>query len=175
MSLESWTIIAAICQVVASVAVVIGIPFALFQLREATRARNLEVLARTFEEFRSEVFFEDRRFVYSHEQFDYDCCDEAQRTRLERLINTYNRIAFLVLKGLTSRQLVLELYSGAFIASWQKLEGYVRARRAYTGFSDWAIHFEQIAELAEKYRGGVLKEHHVKYKVPRAGSKTSGT
>ena len=165
MSAACWLLAANISQVVACVAIVIAIPFAYVQLREATRARHLEALARIFEEFRSEVFFEDRRFVYSHDVFNWNACSDEERIRIERLINTYNRISFLVEKGMVPKKLILEIWSGAILASWQKLESYVIERRAITGFSDWAIQFEHLAAHSKQYRMSILKETGLGYEV----------
>lgn len=165
MNANFWMLAANISQVIACIAVIIAIPFAIIQIKEATRARYLEALSRIFEEFRSEVFFKDRRFVYSHEQFDWNSCNKDERIRIERLINTYNRMAFLVEKGMIPQRLILEIWSGALTASWQKLESYVKDRRAATGFSDWAIQFEHIANLSKKYRIKVLGEKATGYKV----------
>ena len=165
MSADFWTLAANISQVIACAAVIIAIPFAFIQIKEATRARYLEALSRIFEEFRSEVFFKHRRFVYSHKQFDWSSCSEGERMRIERLINTFNRMAFLVEKGMIPQRLILEIWSGALAASWQKLEPYVRDRRAATGFSDWAIQFEHLANLGKEYRIEVLGEKGTAYKV----------
>ena len=71
MNADFWMLAANISQVIACAAIIIAIPFAIIQIKEATRARYLEALSRIFEEFRSEVFFKARRSVYSHEQFDW--------------------------------------------------------------------------------------------------------
>ena len=165
MNADFWMLAANISQVIACAAIIIAIPFAIIQIKEATRARYLEALSRIFEEFRSEVFFKARRFVYSHEQFDWSCCSEDERITLERLINTYNRMAFLVEKGMIPKRLIFEIWSGALVASWQRLESYVNDRRAATGFSDWAIQFEHLANLSKKYRITVLGEKGTGYKV----------
>lgn len=174
MSADFWMSAANISQVVACVAVVVAILFAIVQIREVTRARYLEALARIFEEFRSEVFFKDRRFVYSHERFSWGSCTDEERTKIERLINTYNRMSFLVKKGMIPQKLILELWSGALLASWQKLKSYVKDRRVATGFSDWAIQFEHLAGLSEEYRTKVLGEKGTGYKVKYPQEDTSG-
>jgi hypothetical protein len=87
MNPDSWTLAANIAQVFASVSVIVAILFAIIQLREATRARYLEALTKIFEDFRSEEFFQDRRFVYSHDEFVYESCNDEEKRRVERLIN----------------------------------------------------------------------------------------
>lgn len=168
MNADFWMLAANISEVVASVAVIIAIPFAIVQIKEASRSRDLEALSRIFEEFRSDIFLKDRRFVYSHDDFDYNSSTDEQRIRLERLINTYNRISFLVEKRLIPKRLFLEMWSGAILASWQRLNLYVKDRRVETGFSDWAIRFENLAALSEDYRKKVLGEKGNSYRVPHA-------
>ena len=166
MNADFWMLMGNILQVVAAIAIIVGIPFAIIQLKEVTRARYVDALSRIFEEFRSEVFFKDRRFVYSHEQFDYNSCTREEKIRIERLINTYNRTSFLVEKGLIPKKFFLEIWSGAWLASWQKLERYVKERRAATGFSDWAIQFEHLVAFSKNYRTKVLGEKEKGYGIP---------
>jgi hypothetical protein len=165
MNADSWALAASISQVLASISVISAIIFAVVQLREATRARYLEALARIFEEFRSEGFFEDRRFIYAHGEFSYASCTDEEKRRIERTINTFNQMSFLVEKGLLPRKLILEMWSGALLSSWQKSESYVQDRRAATGFSDWAIQFEHMAALSGEYRTRVLGEKGSSYGI----------
>ncbi len=166
MTANALSTIAIITQIVASISVIVGIIIALIQLREMAKARYLEALSKIFEEFRSEEFFAGRRFVYSHDRFDYNSCTSEERNKIERLINTYNRISFFVFKGMVSKNLILEMYSGAFVASWEKLENYIYVRRLATGFSDWAANFEKMAKISKVFRKKTLKEVGVDYKVP---------
>jgi hypothetical protein len=165
MNPDSWTLAANIAQVFASVSVIVAILFAIIQLREATRARYLEALTKIFEDFRSEEFFQDRRFVYSHDEFVYESCNDEEKRRVERLINAFNRMSFLAEKGLLPRKLILEMWSGALYRSWQKLELYVAAHRKEYKFSDWAIQFEHMAALSREYRIKVLGEDWISHKI----------
>lgn len=173
MNADFWALAASISQVLASISVIAAIIFAVVQLREATRTRYLEAVARIFEEFRSKAFFQDRRFIYSHDAFDYASCTDEERTQIERSINTFNRMSFLVEKGLLPKKLVLEMWSGALLSVWQKLESYVQDRRRVTGFSDWAIQFEHMAALSREYRTTVLGEEGVGYGITRQFKETN--
>lgn len=151
-----WSGMSAISSVVNTITVVITAYIAITQIKEAIRARYVDVLTKIFAEFHSDEAKRDREFVYNNTFPVYSKCstkkDAETAYLVDRIIDLYQRTAFLVNQNLIPDHLVLGMYSGTFMAVWQKVSEYVHDKRTATGLSNYAADFEKLANRAVDYR-----------------------
>lgn len=167
---DMWSAIDAVSSAVSTLIVLVTAIIALRQIAEAVQARHVTGLAKVFEDFHSDEARRDRQFIYDNSFSEFSKCPPEIRDRVERVIELYQRTAFLAIRSLIPSDLILEMYSGAYVAVWQKLELYVTSKRAESGLSNYGASFEALARQAIDYRktkfGDVNKLYVLGYTPP---------
>ena len=119
----------AIFDVVAAVAVVLGIVFGLLQLRHFHLSRNREAAILLINSFQTEAFVWGLWVVQelppglTKHEIDEKLGEDISKLYL--VMSTWERIGLLLFNHEISIDLVEEVYSCSIIFSWQKLDTYV--------------------------------------------------
>lgn len=167
---EPWTAIGAISSAVGTAVVLVTAIIALRQIGVAAQARHVDVLGKVFESFHSDEARQDRRFIYESAFDDYSALSPEIRDRIDRVIDLYERTAFLAIRSLIPTDLILGMYSGTYIVVWNKLDSYICDKRIATGLSNYGGAFETLAKKARVYRKKRYKEKSQRYLFGLAAS-----
>ena len=147
-----WNAVSAISSVANTIIVLVAAIFAVRQIKEAAKARYISVLFEMFRDMHQDRASADRQFIYSNTFDDYKTCSPEDQVRIERVINLYQRIAYLASKKLVPSEFILDMYSGTYKSVWQKLGNYIETRRTATKVANYAKAFEEFAKQAIEYR-----------------------
>ena len=161
-----WNAITALSTTIGTIAILIASVLAIRQLREATRLRYFEVLQSIFDDFHEDQALRDRLLIYSMRSPTHTDCTSEERNQIERVIERYQRIAYLCRRGFIPSEMILEMYLGSFISVWRKLERYISGRkgkRFITGLTNYAVDFEAFVKEALLFRQKRLGEKGGRY------------
>ena len=132
------------------------------QLQGLKQQPGLSALTQMFEEFQSSELREDRHQIFQKMPDNPDPADidEDLYGSIERVGVSYNRIGFLVQKGLIPMDRELAEYIGPpSIRMWGKLQNLVESERIRRGEKTFLVFFEQLAHKCQKE----LPEYKLKY------------
>jgi hypothetical protein len=142
-------------QVIESVAVVIGVGFAIVQVRQYRREKHREAAMELMHAFQTPSFAKAMNLVYN-------LPDGLSKEEIENLLGkkfhlvyalmtTWESLGILVFRGEIDLDLVDEFFSGPLKISWQKLQGHVMGERELLGRDTIEEWFQWLTErLAER-------------------------
>ncbi|MGH8033890.1 MAG: DUF4760 domain-containing protein, partial [Lysobacterales bacterium] len=124
-------------QIMQAVAVVVGVGFAIVQVRQTRREKHREAALELMHSFQTPTFAEAMNLVYN-------LPDGLSKTEIENLLGgkfhlvyalmtTWESLGILVYRGEVDLDLVDEFFSGPLKISWQKLQGHVMGERELLG------------------------------------------
>jgi len=147
----TWSMVQAVFTALMAIAIAVTAFFAVKQLREAARARHAEVLSRIHEILGDPEVVAARQIVKSLPQnFEIESLNDQQRSAVELVTRSFDRVGFYLWCKLISEDLVLPEYPGA-LWHWQKLEHYVKRQREAEGYEARCF-FEYMASRTREYR-----------------------
>ena len=128
--------------------------FALWQLIEMRRARQMEAAQRLIEILGSADIRKARRFVFielSELSGGPESLTEKHWGQIERVGNSLNRVGLFLENQLFTERAVMELYHEVIIKCWDILAPYVRYRREKQSSPLHHKYFERLAQRARSY------------------------
>jgi len=141
-------------QIIEALAVVVGIGFAMVQVRQYRRDKHREAAIELLHAFQTPSFARALNIVYSMP-------DGLSKKEVEQfagqefhlvyaMTTTWESIGILVYRGEVSLQLVDDFFSGPVIVSWQKLENYIIGERYEVGRQAINECFQWLRERLEE-------------------------
>jgi hypothetical protein len=130
--------------------VTIASVLALIELREASKARYLDVRT-LIQEMNVPALRDARRFVYTEMPSDRAQLSGESLKKVEMVLVSFDEIGVLVAQGLLPRQMALDVYAEIVTRAWRKVLPFVRFERERRGMSRYMIHAEILANLAEQH------------------------
>ena len=161
-TIEWLTLAYVIVTAIGFVVILLGGIFAWKQLRGLKQQTGLSALTQIFEEFQSRELREDRHEIFQKMPDNPDPADidEDLYGSIERVGVSYNRIGFLVQRGLLPMDRALAEYiEPPSIRMWGKLQRLVEAERIRRGEKTFLVFFEELAHKCQKE----LPEYKLKY------------
>jgi len=146
-----------IFQIIEAVAVVVGVGFAMIQVRHYRRDKRREAAMELLHTFQTPSFARALNIVYSmpdglsREQVEEFTGDEFHI--VYAMTTTWESIGVLVHHGEVSLQLVDDFFSGPILVSWRKLEKFILGERQAVGretINEW---FQWLKERLEESEG----------------------
>jgi hypothetical protein len=143
-----------IFQIIEAVAVVIGIGFAMIQVRQYRREKHREAAMELLHAFQTPSFARALNIVYampdglSKEEVEKFAGTEFHL--VYAMTTTWESIGILVYRGEVSLQLVDDFFSGPVVVSWRKLENFIIGERDEVGrqtINEW---FQWLKERLEE-------------------------
>lgn len=148
----SLTDVASIATIFESVVVATGIAFAVVQLRELRRARNLETIKLVFEGFHDRGAYAERDAILERGPVVPEEASSEERLLYMWTADYFQRLGFLSDQGFVSRDYINRMYSGTIISIWDCLEPFVGYMRGQAGLSNYSCDFQSLVESAREYR-----------------------
>jgi hypothetical protein len=156
-------------QAIQSFAVVIGVGFAVYEVRRYRSERNREAAIELLHAFNSQAFAKALVRVYrlpdglSKQQIERDLGEDLHL--VYAMTTTWESIGVLVCRGEVSIELVDDFFSGPIVVSWRKLQGYFFDERRTTGRETIGEWFQWLAErFAEREASTAPVPAHVQYR-----------
>jgi hypothetical protein len=124
-------------QVIEALAVVIGVGFAIFQVRQYRREQQREAALELLHSFQSTDFARALHIIYnlpdglSKEDIEREIGDEFHL--VYALMTTWESLGILVYRGEVGLDLVDDFFSGPITVSWRKLQAHVMGEREQLG------------------------------------------
>ena len=148
---DFWTKLAGIATTLEAVVVTVGAIYAAIQWRESVRSRNLTVTVQMLEILGDEEIKQAIRLLRELPQEPEKLSDQDWNL-VAKVSHRFSRVGLLVLHKMLEEEIVLDMYSGMIISTWERLRPYILFRRAQDDPSRWQCHFEQLAACSYKYR-----------------------
>jgi hypothetical protein len=162
-------------QIVEALAVVVGVGFAMIQVRQYRRDKQREAAMELLHAFQTPSFARALNIVYSmpdgltKQEVEEFAGDDFHI--LYAMTTTWESIGVLVHRGEVDLQLVDDFFSGPVIVSWQKLENFVIGERKAVGretINEW---FQWLKERLEETESDAPPNpahiEHKNWKVPK--------
>lgn len=129
-----WEVMSAI----SSAVVAVGIVVIFWQAKMLRRDSKLNAFNSLLESWGGEEERKARRFILGEFEFDGNLSElsEDQAGRVEVILAKCNRISLMASEGLVSKEDILRLVGRSMIRCWDRLEGFVKARRKQAGESE---------------------------------------
>lgn len=166
-----------VAQVVEAVAVVIGVGFAMIQVRQYRRDKHREAALELLHSFQTPSFAKALNFVYNlpdgltKEEIESAAGDDFYL--VYALMTTWESLGVLVYRGEVDLDLVDDFFSGPIRISWRKLEGHVVGERSMLGRDTIEEWFQWLTDRLEEResRTPPVPAHiaHKDWRKPRAG------
>ena len=145
---------ASVMSIIESLAVIIALIYAWGQVKEARRASNLGAIWEIFDMLSSEEMNNARKVVYkSRNQYSLlqqgkglDDIPHESRHNANKVANTFDRVGYLVKKGLIPEDLLLDNHKYIIARSWIALEPYVYHTREIRGQDSFLEYFQYISD-----------------------------
>lgn len=143
-----------IFQVIEAIAVVIGVGFAMVQVRQYRQDKHREAAMELLHSFRTPSFARALNIVYSmpdglsKEEVVKFAGDEFHL--VYAMTTTWESLGILVHKGEVDLHLVSDFFSGPIIVSWRKLENFVIGERKETNRETVNEWFQWLKERLEE-------------------------
>ena len=136
---------------------VMGVVYAFWQLQEARKITNAQLLTDFYWKFRNdEAKLEKLRTIYELTPDDLGNVTDKQRDDIDCVLDWLDTLGALVIRDFVSKSLAMEVFAGLpAIRCWYKLCRYIRKVRDARGY--YAENVEAFARLALDY----FKEHHM--------------
>ncbi|MFD0689160.1 DUF4760 domain-containing protein [Actinomadura fibrosa] len=138
--------------IIQAIAVILGILFAVVQLRQVSMARNLETMNTLFDGFDELSTYAERKAILDTGPVDPATASERDLLLYARHADFFHSLGFYSRNKFVSRRYLLELYSGGIISMWQCLEPFVQYMRDEKGVSNYSHDFEDLATAARAFR-----------------------
>lgn len=145
-------------QIIEAIAVVIGVGFAMVQVRQYRRDKHREAAMELLHAFQTPSFARALNIIYSmpdglsKEEVERFAGDEFHL--VYAMTTTWESIGVLVYRGEVSLQLVDDFFSGPVMVSWRKLENQIIGERNEVGrqtINEW---FQWLKERLEESESG---------------------
>lgn len=161
--------IEAVFQIVEALAVVIGVGFAIIQVRQYRREKRRETAIELLHSFQTPHFAEALNIVYN-------LPDGLSKTEIENrlgdrfhlvyaLMTTWESLGILVYRGEVDLDIVDDFFSGPITISWRKLKGHVEGEREMLGRDTIEEWFQWLTErLAERESEVPAVPAHIEHK-----------
>lgn len=121
------SIVIAISEAVAALALVIGLIIACKQINEHKRIRNLQEFATLMEQWgQDEARGKRLKVITKFPDDTYNLTEEEDKLIAGSVGARFNRIGFMVKKKLIPKEYAIEIEGESALRCWRKLEGYVR-------------------------------------------------
>jgi hypothetical protein len=143
---------AQVASLVQATVVIIGVGFAMTQIRLIQRARHLETIKMVFEGFHDREGYVERQRILAAGRVDVDSLTPEAFLTCMRTADYFQRIGFLTNHGFISRKYVIGMYSGTTISCWRCLQPFVRHMRKEVGLSNYSADFETLVGEAIRFR-----------------------
>ena len=141
-------------QIVEAIAVVVGVGFAMVQVRQYRRDKHREAALELLHAFQTPAFARALNIVYSMP-------DDLSKAEVEKRVGdefhlvyamttTWESLGILVHRGEIDLYLIHDFFSGPILVSWRKLENYINGERAEVGrdtINEW---FQWLKERIEE-------------------------
>ena len=143
-------------QIVEALAVVIGVGFAIVQMRQYRHDKHREGAIELLHSFQTPSFAKALTIVYnmpeglSKREVEEYVGDDFHF--VYAMITTWESLGILLHRGEVDLQLIDDFFSGPILVSWRKLEGYVLGERAQVGrdtINEWFQWLKERLEEAE--------------------------
>jgi hypothetical protein len=143
--------ITAISVIVAATSVVIGIIFAVLELRNVVRQRQTDLVMRLHQRFGTKEFTESWEQIMNTEVKDYD--DFVKQKGLSELVHVgsfFDGIGILLHRKLIDIDLAYELFSESTKMIWEKIDPVIEGARKQLIQPKWAGWFEYLYNEMKK-------------------------
>lgn len=140
--------------IVESIAVVIGVGFAIVQIRQYRREKHREAALELLHSFQTPSFAKALNFVYnlpdglSKEEIENAAGGDFHL--VYALMTTWESLGVLVHRGEIDLDLVDDFFSGPIRISWRKLKGHVMGERSLLQRDTIEEWFQWLAERLEE-------------------------
>jgi hypothetical protein len=158
----NWQDWAALATIVQALVVLIALPFALFQLREATRSRELTATTQLLTEIGSPKIREARRYVLFDLQPDFivSSLTKEQLDMVGSIAVAYDRVGYMIFENLLPPKALFEFHGDDIGLVWDKIQPLVRHYRKEVKPErrNYCKHFKKLAtewlpDMRQKYEG----------------------
>jgi len=163
MSVES------VFQIIEALAVVIGVGFAMLQVRQYRRDKRREAAMELLHSFQTPQFAKALNIVYnlpdglSKDEIESNVGEDFHL--VYALMTTWESLGILAFRGEVDLDIIDDFFSGPIKISWQKLEGHVMGERALLGRDTIEEWFQWLTErLAEREASTPRIPAHVAHK-----------
>ena len=164
-----------IFQIIEAIAVVIGVGFAMVQVRQFRRDKHREAAMELLHAFQTPSFARALNIIYSmpdglsKEEVERFAGDEFHL--VYAMTTTWESIGVLVYRGEVSLQLVDDFFSGPVMVSWRKLENHIKGERDEVGrqtINEWFQWLKERLEESESDKPPVPAHiEHKDWKPPK--------
>ncbi len=141
-------------QVIEALAVVVGVGFAMIQVRQYRRDKHREAAMELLHSFQTPTFARALNIIYSMpDGLSKEEVEEFAGNDLHlvyAMTTTWESLGILVHHGEVDLQLIDDFFSGPIIVSWRKLENYIIGERTEVGretINEW---FQWLKERLEE-------------------------
>jgi hypothetical protein len=144
-------------QAIQAMAVLVGVGFAVYELRRYRRDRNREAAMELLHTFQTAEFAKALVLVYrlpdglSRREIEGRLGDDLHL--VYAMTTTWESIGVLVWRGEVAMDLVDDFFSGPIVVSWRKLQGYFFDERRETGRETIGEWFQWLAERFAEREG----------------------
>ena len=156
-------------QIIEALAVVIGVGFAMVQVRQYRRDKHREAAVELLHSFQTPAFAKALNIVYnlpdglSKDELEDRIGDDFHL--IYALMTTWESLGILVYRGEVDLDLIDDFFSGPITVSWQKLEGHVMGERALLQRDTIEEWFQWLTErLAEREASTPPVPAHIAHK-----------
>jgi hypothetical protein len=141
-------------QIVEALAVVVGVGFAMVQVRQYRRDKHREAAMELLHSFQTPSFARALNIVYgmpeglSKSEVEAFAGDELHL--VYAMTTTWESLGILVYRGEIELQMIDDFFSGPIVVSWRKLENYINGERRDVGrdtINEW---FQWLKERLEE-------------------------
>lgn len=156
-------------QIIEAVAVVIGVGFAMIQVRQYRRDKHREAAMELLHSFQTPNFARALNIIYSmpdglsKEEVEEFAGNEFHL--VYAMMTTWESLGVLVHSGEVSLQLIDDFFSGPIVVSWRKLENFIIGEREEVGretINEW---FQWLKErFDEKETNAAPIPAHIEHK-----------
>lgn len=139
----------AILSALGSVALLIGIPIGLVQLRSLRTQRQEEMVIEAYRPFMDEAFTRAYWRVHAVDAQTYEAfkagASVEQWADFDLISSYFEMIGVLYKRGLAPLDLIDDLFAGSLLTTWRKVAPLIRGYRADTNVADYGQWFERLA------------------------------
>jgi len=143
-------------QIVETLAVVVGVGFAIVQLRQYRRDKLREAALELLHSFQTPSFARALNIVYSMPEglskSEVEAYAGDEFHLVYAMTTTWESLGILVHRGEIELQMIDDFFSGPILVSWRKLEHYIRDERRDVGrdtINEWFQWLKERLEEAE--------------------------
>lgn len=159
--------------IVGTVTIVVAAAIAIWQIREAARARSLDGFLALAENIKRDQ--DARKSIYKELANIHHLNDEEKekllakpklRSAIEQVCVTFDQMGVLVLHGLLPKDVAFSMYFDVILRTWYLVEPFVQAERERRQSDAWMAYYELLNQECWQYWLRLLKKHR-KWKYMR--------